>query len=81
MKRTKTRYTPTTTRRISVALSEIIHHDHEGFLDLLSELAVGNTMLMDITWKLVTIDSMNDNSLILEVTGDITEAEKLDSFT
>lgn len=54
---------------VKVSLSEIIHLDSEGFLDLLSELATGGPLLMDIHYKVVGIGD-EPNTIMLEVTGD-----------
>jgi len=68
------------TKRISIELEEAIENDIEGFLDLLSERAFGSPLLMDTAYKIVRLDG---ESLILEVTGDVSmidEARLAQSF-
>jgi hypothetical protein len=57
-----------------VELHEIINNDLEGFLDILSERAVGNGLLMDIAYRVVAVQ--DDGTLILEVDGDDSEARE-----
>jgi len=54
---------------IALDLEDVIHHNYEGFLNLLSEKAVGSQLLEDISYKLVgSLDEM----LLIEVKGNIT---------
>lgn len=55
------------TRLVDVSLSDIINHDLEGFLDLLSEKATGTVLLMDIQYEII---EHRPASLTLKVTGD-----------
>ena len=63
-------------QNVSIDIAEIIYKDHEGFLDLLSELTVNNTLLMDISWRLISTDPTNSDCIILEVIGDPTESDR-----
>ena len=52
---------------VEIDLAEVIHLDHEGFLDLVSEKATGSLLLSDINTKLI---GHRGETLILQVTGD-----------
>ena len=52
---------------VTVELSDLIDNNLEGFLDILSEKAVGHECLMDINYKIVGHES--DTILKIEVTG------------
>ena len=56
--------------RCCVDLSEIIHNDHEGFLDLISEETVGNVLLSDLSYEIL---GNSGTTLLLRVHGDISE--------
>lgn len=58
-----------TRQTISVHIDEMIDRDREGFLDLISELAVNSLLLMDIHYKLVGV-GVEPGTLQLEVWGD-----------
>jgi hypothetical protein len=58
---------------VKVDLSDIIGTSLEDFLDILSNAAVGNDLLMDISYKVV---GHKDDLLFIEVDGDASEAEK-----
>ena len=53
---------------VKVSVSEMIDRNHEEFLDLLSELSVGHTCLMDITYKATSV--CEDGSIKMSVVGD-----------
>lgn len=52
-----------------MALSEIIDRDLEGFLDLISTLATGTELLLDMSWNITGVD-IEEQILILDVEGD-----------
>lgn len=52
---------------ILVKLDEIIELDYEGFLDLVSNLCVGNELLTDITYEVI---GSKDGLIKLSVIGD-----------
>lgn len=57
---------------VQLHISDLIDNDYEGFLDLLSTALVGNELLMDINYDVVSMaDSINPNELIFKVTGDV----------
>lgn len=56
---------------VPVLLSDIIDSDLEGFLDLLSELVTASWLLIDITYRVIGVE--NDSTILLEVTGDVSE--------
>ena len=56
---------------VEVELGELIDNDLEGFLDLISTRAVGNGMLSDISWSLVDFKRPGDDTIILDVSGDV----------
>ena len=57
---------------VKVSLQEMIDHNEEGFLNLLSELATGDQLLMDIKYKLIGIGN-EPNTIVIRVTGDSSE--------
>ena len=57
---------------VQVDLREIIENDLEGFLDILSERATGSSLLMDISYRILSVEN---NSLMIEVDGDPSEIE------
>ena len=63
------------TFEVKVSVSELIDLNLEGFLDLLSELATGSALLMDINYELIGVD-IDEQAVILRVTGDTSEIEK-----
>jgi predicted RNA-binding Zn-ribbon protein involved in translation (DUF1610 family) len=54
---------------VSVHLSDAVDNDLEGWLDLLSEALVDDSLLMDITYKVVGLGGGEDE-LLVEVRGD-----------
>ena len=63
------------TFEVKVSLSELIDHNLEGFLDLISELATGSPLLMDINYALIGVDT-DEQAVILRVTGDTSAIEE-----
>lgn len=59
---------------VKVGLGEIIDRNHEGFLDLLSELCVGDQLLMDIRYQITGFE--DHNIITLAVRGDCSESDK-----
>jgi hypothetical protein len=59
---------------VEVDLSEIIDTDLEGFLDILSERATGSPLLMDISYRIVSVEN---DTLKIEVDGDTSAIEEL----
>lgn len=57
-------------KTIKIHLEEVLEHNIESFLDLLSERATGSLLLMDIRFKVVGHDG---NVLFIEVNGDPSE--------
>lgn len=53
---------------VEVNLSDLINHDSEGVLDLLSEKATGTELLSDISYSVI---GHSGNTLSILVTGDI----------
>lgn len=60
---------------VTVHISEIINNDLEGFLDLLSELAVESTSLMDISYNVIGLGK-EPNTLKIKVTGDKSQVDE-----
>lgn len=54
---------------VSIHLSDAIDNDLEGWLDLLSEALVGDSLLMDITYTIVGLGTGEDE-LLIKVSGD-----------
>lgn len=54
---------------IVVSLVDIIDNDFEWFIDTLSEKLVGNSCLMDVTYKFISITE--DESVVISVSGDV----------
>ena len=61
------------TFEVKLSLSEIIQYNFEEFLDLLGTLA-GNELLTDISYRMLRVE---DDMLIIEVTGDDSKREVL----
>lgn len=59
-------------RQVSVSYRDVIHVDFEGFLDLLSNEAVGHECLMDINYHLV---GSKGDLLLFNVTGEVEEED------
>lgn len=57
-------------KQVTVSLGDVIHGDLESFLDILSNEAIGNDLLMDISYELLGI---RDGMLLLRVTGEVDE--------
>lgn len=57
---------------VEVAMFDIVNADLEGLLDILSEKAVGNSLLMDIGYQIVGRSAGGE--CLIEVTGDPSEA-------
>ena len=62
---------------VSVGLNDAVDNDLEGFLDLLSEALVGDSLLMDVTYKVVGLGAGEDE-LLVEVRGDASLSFKSD---
>lgn len=60
---------------VAVPLSDIIDNNLDQFLNIIAEKLVANECLMDIDYKAVGITNVNcgDASIIIKVTGDISE--------
>lgn len=56
---------------VDVALSDVIDHNHDGFLDIIAEEAVGNILLMDISYEVIGV--IDAYTIRLKVTGDISD--------
>ena len=54
---------------VPVPFSRILQLDYEGFIDLLSDLAVGNQLLMDVGYDVVGFNQ-DEQELHIEVRGD-----------
>lgn len=54
---------------VQLELGDIIENNLEGFLDLISTIATGSPLMQDISWRIV--DTKGLNTLILEITGDV----------
>ena len=54
---------------VAIGLEDIIHSNYENFLNDLSISAAGSELLEDISY---TVIGFFNNTLIIEVTGDIT---------
>ena len=62
---------------VHFALSEVIERDLEGFIDLLSTLAIGDDLLMDVGWEVIGV---TDENLIRGiVSGDPSASEEVRS--
>jgi hypothetical protein len=57
---------------IYLHIDEIVENNEEDFLDLLSNLCVGNDCLMDITYKPIMVNE--EGLIVLSVIGDDKEA-------
>lgn len=55
---------------VSLDAGFLIAHDTEAVLDKLSELLVGDDLLMDISYKVLGVDPENEDHLYIEVRGD-----------
>ena len=55
------------TKTVEMPLNRIINHDLEDFLDELSERAIGDYLLMDVSYKVV---GNKGDTLLIEVHGD-----------
>lgn len=60
---------------VTVGLGEIILNNHEGFLGLISELATGTDLLMDISYQVVGL-GREPNTLLIEVSGDDSQVKE-----
>lgn len=60
---------------VHVDLSEVVEADTEGFIDLLSTLAIGDDLLMDVTWEV--IGTTNENLIQVIVHGDPSASEEV----
>lgn len=60
---------------VKVALSELLDNDFEGFLDLISELATGTQLLMDISYEIIGVDA-EEQAVIFSVIGDTSAIEE-----
>ena len=58
------------TVNIEVGIDTLVDNDFEGFLDFLSSSVTGTELLMDIAYKPI---SVNGESIVLSVSGDISE--------
>lgn len=56
---------------IVIGLEDAVDHDLEGFLDLVSEAAVGSVTFMDFTYTVTGVTP--EGALILTVEGDVSE--------
>lgn len=56
---------------IEVDVDDMVSNDLEGFLDEISEKAVGNTLLMDISYEFISI--VDRHTVLMKVSGDISE--------
>jgi len=71
------------TQKVSVSIAEIAACNEDSFTELLSRLATSHKdelfqdqgWLTDLSWKLISIDNLNPGSVIIQVTGNPTEAE------
>lgn len=59
---------------IQVDLGDIIDCNLEEFLDLISNKLINSTLLMDINYRVIDVKA--DNSLLIEVSGDVSEILK-----
>lgn len=64
--------------KISVNIHKIIHSDFEEFLDLISMKLVGSDLLSNIQYELVDMGSKEDETVIIEVEGDVYNIMELD---
>lgn len=55
---------------VKVTMWELIDNDLEGVLDLLSELATGSPLMMDVQFRPIEVDV--DGGIFVEVLGDMT---------
>lgn len=55
---------------VSLDAGFLVAHDTEAVLDKLSELLVGDDLLMDISYKVLGVDPENEDHLYIEVRGD-----------
>jgi hypothetical protein len=60
---------PYVTGVVEVSLDDLVDWDLEGFLDVASELLVGNTRLMDVSYEAVGVSA--HGQLRISVTGNV----------
>ena len=64
---------------VTVSLDELIGISYESFLDLLSNLTTNGPLLMDIHYRVAGM-GLEPNTILIEVTGDDTEAKALENI-
>lgn len=62
---------------VHVDLNEAVERDLEGFLDLLSTLAIGDDLLMEVSYKVIGVT--DDNLIRVIVSGDPSASEEVRS--
>lgn len=62
---------------VHLDLNEAVERDLEGFIDLLSTLAIGDDLLMDVSWKVIGVT--DENLIRVIVSGDPSASEEVRS--